>query len=140
MLFRSDCKRLFKSKIIKYWQNEWHQEDRNCLHKIKPIIEYWPSSIQNTRPHEVTLCRLRIGHTRHTHSYRMSGTPPPMCQRCDVQISIEHLLIECPNYSTQRTLAFGRNATLKSILSECDTFNINAINNFLKAIKIIDLI
>ena len=50
------------------------------------------------RKDEVIINRLRIGHTRLTHSFRMENRPrPPLCDQCegDHELTVKHILIEC---------------------------------------------
>ena len=44
---------------------------------------------------EITLSRLRIGHTRITHSYLLEGKQQPMCYACQTKYTVKHILIEC---------------------------------------------
>jgi len=45
----------------------------------------------------VLLNWLRIGHSRLTHSYLLSGDDPPTCQSCRIPLTIKHILVECTN-------------------------------------------
>jgi len=56
----------------------------------------------NIRREETILTRLRIGHTRLTHSYLLTGTERPYCDNCIVPLTIDHILSECPDYNRQR--------------------------------------
>ena len=50
------------------------------------------------RKDEVIINRLRIGHTRSTHSFRMENRPhSPLCDQCegDHELIVKHILIEC---------------------------------------------
>ena len=61
------------------------------------IDEKYYSGCTN-RKDEVIINRLRIGHTRLTHSFRMENGPhPPLCDQCegDRQLTVKHILIEC---------------------------------------------
>ena len=44
---------------------------------------------------EIVYNRLRIGHTRLTHSYLIDHTDPPECTNCRQQLSVKHILTEC---------------------------------------------
>ena len=46
---------------------------------------------------QTALARLRIGHTRLTHSYLMSGEYQPYCDDCLMPLIIRHLLVDCPS-------------------------------------------
>ena len=50
------------------------------------------------RKDDVIINRLRIGHTRLTHSFRMENRlHPPLCDQCegDHELTVKHILIEC---------------------------------------------
>lgn len=47
---------------------------------------------------EKIINRMRIGHTRLTHSYLKSGSDPPECSTCSIQLSIKYILSECFKY------------------------------------------
>ena len=72
--------------------------------------EVGPFDIQGLRRKEETIIhRLRIGHTRLTHSYLMEQRGrfkvPPICKFCndpDTVMSVHHILIECPELYYQR--------------------------------------
>ena len=57
---------------------------------------------------EISLCRLRIGHTKLTHGHLMVGMQANHCDVCDVPISVEHLICTCPQYTAPRIRYFGR--------------------------------
>ena len=46
---------------------------------------------------ESSLARLRIGHTRLTHTHLLSEDPEPFCEDCLVPLTVRHLLVECPS-------------------------------------------
>ena len=50
------------------------------------------------RKDDVIINRLRIGHTRLTHSFRMENRPhPPLCDQCEGhhELTVKHILIKC---------------------------------------------
>ena len=66
----------------------------NCI--MPQIDEKYYSGCTN-RKDEVIINRLRIGHTRLTHSFRMENRPhPPLCDQCegDHELTVKHILIE----------------------------------------------
>ena len=70
----------------------------NKLHAIMPLIDEKYYSGCTNRKDEVIINRLRIGHTRLTHSFRMENRPhPPWCDQCegDHELTVKHILIEC---------------------------------------------
>ena len=83
--------------ISSLWQERWDKEVANKLHAIMPQIDKYYSGCKN-RKDEVIINRLRIGHTRLTHSFRMENRPhPPLCDQCegDHELTVKHILIEC---------------------------------------------
>ena len=62
---------------------------------------------RKSRAQEVTLARLRIGHTRKTHAYLLAGNPPPYCDGYLVPLSVMHILSECPEYGEERMRHYG---------------------------------
>ena len=59
------------SLCYKLWQADWDQHTGNKLHSVKPHLGYDPLSSLSRRD-AVVLQRLRIGHTRLSHSYLLS--------------------------------------------------------------------
>ena len=84
--------------VSSLWQKRWDKEVGNKLHAIMPQIDdkYYLGCAN--RKDEVIINRLRIGHTRLTHSFRMENRPhPPLCDQCegDHELTVKHILIEC---------------------------------------------
>ena len=84
--------------VLFLWQERWDKEVGKKLHAIIPQIdEKYYSGCTNTKD-EAIINRLRIGHTRLTHSFRMENRPPPpLCDQCegDHELTVKHTLIEC---------------------------------------------
>ena len=111
-----------KSVTKKKWQNHWRENyHNNKLKEIKDTVNIWPSSIQKDRKNSTALTRLRIGHTRLTHGHLMCNPhdPVPICDTCNVQITVKHILMICPKYKVQRDLLFRRRS-FKEISSKND--------------------
>ena len=84
--------------VSSLWQKRWDKEVGNKLHAIMPQIDDKYYSGCTNRKDEVIINRLRIGHTRLTHSFRMENRPhPPLCDQCegDHELTVKHILIEC---------------------------------------------
>ena len=86
-----DLKKFYSAKIAKQWLEDWQGQTSNKLHKIKKTPIPWSSSHRESRREEVILSRLRIGHTRLTHSFLLLTThktsrkfiSPSFCHNCD---------------------------------------------------------
>ena len=119
------------------WTDSWRDTFNNKLRNIKDDTSVWNTSCRKIRHQEVVLVRIRIGHTRLTHSYLLNGSQPPICEDCFVTITVKHILTECPNYSEERTNHFGADGLnhqleLKDILKD-DERSVNNLFNFLSA-------
>src|SRR3989441_7366721 len=78
----------------------------NKLQIIKPIIgETKLKSVTNRRD-EVVLHRARIGHTFLTHSYLLKKENSSDCSSCHCLLTVQHILIDCPNYQHIRAKYF----------------------------------
>ena len=135
---------IIKKSIKELWNNNWSNTVNNKLRRIKDTINLWPSSSHKSRKIEVMLTRLRIGHTRITHRHLMEQRPIPYCMDCLVPLTVEHILIECPEYNTQRTQCFGHipNLDLSKIIGEKPqrVVNIESIFDFLVKVDILNKI
>ena len=60
----------------------------NKLLDIKPTIGEFQSVVRNIREEEVVLARLRLGHTRVTHSYLLQGEEQPQCVGCEAPFTV----------------------------------------------------
>ena len=62
--------------------------------------------VRNVRQEEVVLARLRIGHTKITHSYPLTQKEPPYCFGCDALFTVRHFLLEVGDFSHIRNKYF----------------------------------
>ena len=60
----------------------WNAAVLNKLHPVKPSLGEWQPNYRINRKEEVTLARLRIGHTFITHSFLLKGEDWPLCIPC----------------------------------------------------------
>ena len=99
----------FKPYISKYiseeWQTPWNDSIGKKLLQMKPTIGEHPSVIRNIRK-EVVLARLRLGHTRDTHSYVLLGEEQPQCVGCDAPFTVRHFLLGCGDFARVRNNCF----------------------------------
>ena len=83
-------------------QISWNNSIGNKLFDIKPTIGEYQSVVRNIRKEEVVLARLRLGHTRVTHSYLQQGEEQPQCVGCDAPFTVRHFLLECGDFAQVR--------------------------------------
>ncbi|KAI5754364.1 hypothetical protein M8J77_008009 [Diaphorina citri] len=110
-----DLKNVFKNICASNWTREWQQTDKQ-LRKIKPETQYWPTSSRQKRIEEVIIARLRIGHTRVSHSYLIDKKPRPICDTCHTPLSVAHILIECTKFQVERQKLLPHPLTLENLL------------------------
>ena len=131
-----DFKAYVKTKILAAWQTEWSNSQSKLI-EVKPSTKPW-QQLPTSRTMQVTLCRLRIGHTKKTHSYLLAKTNQPICDTCQEVESIKHnILINCPKYSLQRK---QHNLKLTIYANLNGDANINNLMNFLKDCNLINQI
>ena len=87
------------------WQTSLNNSIGNKLLDIKPTIGEYQSVVRNIR-REVVLARLRLGHTRVTHSYLQQGEEQPQCVGCDAPFNERHFLLECGYLAQVRNSCF----------------------------------
>ena len=126
----------FKPFINKYilskWQTLWNADIFNKLHAIKPTLGNNSSVVRNLRREEVVFTRLRIGHTRITHSYLLNREEQPFCIACNQFITVKHILIDCVDFSQIRNKYFQANDLTQ-------LFQDVSIDDFLSFLKDINL-
>ena len=125
----SDFKGLIKSYVDKRWQQSWDTEANNKLHGIQPLIHTQPI-YSLPRRDERLIHRLRIGHTHLTHSFRMKKEQPPQCTHCQVPLTVQHILIDCTYFNTNR-VHFFNSTSLQDLFS---TVSPHSIIGFIKDI------
>ena len=69
----SNFKSLINRSIVNKWQILGNNSVGNTLFEIKSVIGQSQPEVRNVRQEEVVLARLRIVHTRTTHSYLLKN-------------------------------------------------------------------
>jgi len=69
----------------------WNNSTGNELQSVKPTIGGTKQQKPVSRREAVVLNRLRIGHTRLTHSYLLSRDDQPECMTCQCPLTVEHI-------------------------------------------------
>ena len=133
---RNDLRNKLKRDINEKWREKWRNTPENKLREITDSTTELPNFSCSNREWERTLTRLRIGHTKKTHGFLMAQAERPYCEDCTVPLSVKHILLECPSFSSERAQFFpSHNLTLKNLLVDESNYNGN-LYKFLKEINI----
>ena len=135
-----DLSRPIAQSIQEEWQRQWNGTGNNKLKEIKPMLRKWKYSSFKERWKEVVLARIRIGHSRLTHGYLIEKEEPPKCENCDKQLTIKHIIGECPRYNLIRKQKFGTRCSFADIMSEEGDFDPDKIFEYLNEIGLLDKI
>jgi len=109
--------------VVKDWQKTWNNSTGNKLQSVKPTIDETKQQKPVSCREAVVLNRLRIGHTRLTHSYLLSHDDQPECMTCQCPLTVEHILIECTDFNNVRAKHFVANS-MKELFESVDSSNI----------------
>jgi len=101
---------LIRIHVLKQWQQSWDAETQNKLHAIEPKVNV-TSCYRLPRRDEIIIHRLRIGHTYLTHGHLLRGEPLPRCSPCQVELTVEHILLHCGRFTNARYDFFGVSVT-----------------------------
>ena len=128
----NNFKPFINTYILSEWQKSWDTAALNKLHAIKPVIRNNLSAIRYIRREDVVITRLRIGHTRFTHSYLLSREEQPFCIVCNQNRTVKHTLTDCIDFSEDRNKYF-QVTDLKQLFQDV---SVDSTLSFLKAINL----
>ena len=129
----ADIKSALKTIVYEKWNEEWMRQNNSKLKEVQPIIQRNPD-FNLSRMDQIKITRLRIGHTRVTHSHFYTGEQPPVCGPCGVPITAKHLLLECRNYDEVREKYFDDNTSMNVIFNNSE--NVLKLLEFIKELNI----
>jgi len=120
------------------YSSSWYQSiNSNHLNisdytKAKEIVKL-------TRKDQTRIIRLRLGHTRLTHEFRLLQATDNPCKFCNNNsMSIDHILNECTAFNYNRTHIPNNNLT--PLLSNPTTTNLLQLLDFLKKSNLLNLL
>ena len=103
---------------------------------IKQTIGEYQSVVRNIKGEKVVLARLRLGHTRVTHSYLLQGEELPQCVGCDAPFTVRHFLLECGDFAQVRNNCFHVD-NMKELFQD---IHIDSIMTLLRQINLLNKI
>jgi ribonuclease HI len=113
----SDYKVHIKAIIKEHWEKRWKNLTDNK--KLKEIQEGITKKIRKLpRNDDIKITRLRIGHTRLTHSCILIREDWPRCLECEKKLTIKHILMECGNAYLERLACYDHmEVSFKALLN-----------------------
>ena len=109
----NDIRREMSKSIATKWKHQWQKCERNKLYALHPTTDKFQDHRHLSRHDSVLLTRLRIGHTRLTHTHLLLGNEPPICETCNADLTVMHL------FACKKLEPF-----LKSLLAPLRSYNI----------------
>ena len=121
---------------LREWQEIWS----NCVNnKLFAIYQTVGSVVHNkglSRHESVIINRLRIGHTRLTHSHLLSGDDQPTCSSCGHPLTVHHILLDCVDLQDVRRKHFSVTC-LRDLFQTVDN---RTVIDFIKEIRFYSLL
>ena len=77
---------VIRNSMRRSWQQKWDAIGPNKLRELTNSTRPSWSYAGLSRKFQTLLCRLRVGHTRLTHGFLMSGDHQPFCDDCLVPL------------------------------------------------------
>ena len=102
----------------------------SCI--IQPTLGEWRPVSRKSRREQVVISRLRIGHTRLTHSFILKQEPQPQCLTYQTTCTVKHILIEYRAFAVIRKRFFKVN-------NSTDLFENVKIDDILSFLREIEL-
>ena len=95
--------------------------------QIQPTLGEWRPALRKSKREQVIISRLRIGHTRLTHSFILKQEPQPQCLICQTTCMVKHILIECRAFTVIRKRFF----IVNSLSNQFENVKLDAFLSFL---------
>ena len=89
-------------------------------------------SFETLEKKKLFLARLRLCHTRVTHSYLLQGEEQPHCVGCDAPFTVRHILFECGDFAQVRNKCYHVE-NMKQLFQD---IHIDSIMTFLRQINL----
>ena len=102
----TDLKLIISKFLLQKWPQRLDMNINNKLFQIQPILGEWRPAFRASRREQVVISRLRIGHTRLTHSFILKQEIQPQCLTCQTTCTVKHILIEFRAFAVIRKQFF----------------------------------
>ena len=92
--------------LHKKWQQRWSNNIHNKPFQIHPNLGVRRPALRKSRREQVVISRLRIVHTRLTHSFILKQEPQAQCLTYQITCTVKHILIECRHFCCHQKVIF----------------------------------
>ena len=134
-------KSVIRNQVYISWKIFWNSLSHNKLKNIGTQIGHKSFSNFPNRLEEIKFTRMRLGHTKITHSFILKKENPTLCTVCHIPLTVIHILLDCPRFCYERIKFFGNGIIcINAILDRKNTLNFNQIINFLKETQLFEQI
>ena len=98
-----DDLRTYINKIsFEKWDKIWRDQKASILHKKIEHVNNLKLNSKLSRREQVIISRIRTGHCKLRHLHLLTNNTPPICPICSIPNTIQHLIVECPQFSQER--------------------------------------
>ena len=124
----TDLKPTISKFILTKWQKRRDINIHKKIFQIQPTLGEWRPRFRKSRREQVVISRLRIGHTRLTHSFILKQELQPQCLTCQTSCTVKHILTECRAFAVIRKRFFKVN----SLTDLFENVKIDVVLSFLR--------
>ena len=103
-LAKSESKAVLRKHCYFCWNTEYQATEKGSNYKrFYPSIFIKPPDAAS-RKYETILFRLRSGHCRlRANLFKIGCSDTQLCQFCNIPETVDHFLLECPEFEHHRT-------------------------------------
>ena len=100
---KAEVKSLIWEKVNKMWQDKWDSEEKGrYLYNIQKSVNVKIVYSGQSKDEQI-LIRLRLGHSALNKTKGLIGKHPTgLCEGCQVEETVEHVLMYCSDYEIER--------------------------------------
>ena len=145
-LSKAEVKSVVWERINQMWQERWDGESKGRhLYNVQKSVKVRRVG-SGQRREEIVLTRLRLGHSGLNKTLKLMGKHESgLCEGCQEEETVEHVLMECREYETERNnmrdklrdLGMGE-FSLRGILAMNNRLYVKTLLGFLRDIGIYD--
>ena len=97
-----DLRNYWGNLIKNKWEIKWKELVNSKYSRHTESFFKKNIAFKLARRDQVIISRVKIAHTNISHIYLMIKEDPPMCNNCNINLSIDHLIIDCNIYDDYR--------------------------------------